>query len=390
MSYDNLYRPDRLFLPQQQLIHTAKELRTPFYLYDEEGIRKSARTVKGSFCWNSGHRPWFPMCVNRSSAVLRILKQEGFGFLIQSAQELRRAIDLGFDSSDFLIHTAAMTYELMELIRMTGAGVIFDSLAQIIRMENELPKLCLLRYHPDKTRNAALFTVNTDKHIAGMSRGQLIEAAKLLRSLGVQSIGLHCHLARNSSRAEYYAAAASELFSLTAELYQVHHIPISHCDIGGGLGVSDMIPNLPGIGVSVREAYRRILPPELRPTLYTELGRFVTARHGILVTSVLEVRERSRNYVILDASSAMLSPRHGEARLSVVGNCSRTGRLAYCVHGCSIGSADRFRDRVLLPKLKPNMLLAIHHTGAYCVPYGAWPLCKEYLYTAEGTIVPIE
>ena len=36
MAYADIYRRDRLFLPQQKLLAFARDVPTPFYLYDED------------------------------------------------------------------------------------------------------------------------------------------------------------------------------------------------------------------------------------------------------------------------------------------------------------------------------------------------------------------
>ena len=394
MPYGNIYRPDQLFLPQQGLLRFAAGAPTPFFLYNEDGIRKTARTIQGSFCWNPGHRPWFPLMANCTPAVLRILREEGFGVLAQSEGELLLARRCGFSGDEILLHTPAMSDSLAALAKELGCGVIFDSPGQIEKMADRLPKRCLLRYHPGKMPNGADFTANTDKNKSGMSSDQIYGAAALLCRLGVEEIGLHCHLAANAQSETYYPAAAALQFSFAVQLQDQLGICISCCDLGGGIGINKPLQNLPRIGTMIREHFRTAFPGSNGPALYTELGRYALGRHGSLVSRVVEVRERSRRYMILDASAAEL-PRlvlhRGNQHISVVGDCTRQGRLVYSVHGCTADSLDRFNDRAVLPEVAPGTLVAIHGVGAY----GESARCRlcmlpdreSYLYTREGLIV---
>ncbi len=398
MAYGNTYRPDRLFLPQQRLLSFAAQIPTPFYLYDEDGIRKSARTVQGSFCWNPKHRPYFPMMANRCPAVLRLLREEGFGVLAQNVEELELAGICGFSGERILLHTPAMCDSVVAVAKRIGCGVIFDAPGQIDKFLDALPKRCLLRYHPDKVSPGSGFTTNTDRHKSGMSLEQIFEAAARLSQLGVKELGLHCHLASNTQQEGYYPAAGGVLFALCEELAE-RGIPISCCDLGGGIGLNnapcELQLNLPRIGARLREKYRMYFPLNTGPSLYTELGRFVLGRHGLLLSRVVEVRERSRRYVILDASIANL-PRLtlniGQQKISVVGNCARENRLVYSVHGCTLDSRDRFNNRVMLPPVKPGDLLALHIAGAYAESMQQnlcmLPECASYLYTTDGRILP--
>lgn len=398
MPYADLYRPDRLFLPQQLLLNRARNIPTPFYLYDEDGIRKSARTLLGSFCWNPGHRAYFPITANCSPAVLRILHELGIGLLARSIPELKLAVTLGLSGQELLFHTPAMTQAAADLVMQSGAGVIFDAPEQIDCFHAGLPARCLLRFHPGKTRTASLFTSATDKHKAGMNREQIFAAAEKLRALGVQELGLHCHLAGSSLSEAYYPAAAAALFRLAEELADRKNIRVSVCDIGGGLGLPAHTEgeqlNLPHIGTLVRDRYREIFSDSFAPAVYTELGRFVLAPHGLLVSRVVEVRERDRHYAVLDASVGNipgLIVHRAAPHISVVGSCSRKDRKVYSVHGCSADSRDRFCDRTMLPLLHPGDLVAIHSAGAYAQA-AQWlssllPPAGGYVYTLDGAIV---
>jgi len=393
MPYGNIHRSDRLFLPQQALARFAAQVPTPFYLYNEEGIRKSAHTINGSFCWNSGHRQWLPLTANATPAVLRIAREEGFGVLVQSESELRFAQHCQFTGDDILLHTSAMTDTLAALAEESGCGIIFDAPCQIHKMEGRLPKRCLLRYHPERLPCASQFTANTDKYKSGMSREQILQAALHLSASGVEEIGLHCHLFANARQESCYLEAADLLFTLVAELRSRCDLRIRCCDLGGGVGIGHPLPNLPHIGAQIRTLYQAAFPNGKGPALYTELGRYALGRHGILVCRVVEVRERSRRHVILDASAPTF-PYQRDFHISVVGNCRREGRLVYAIHGCTPSPHDRFCDRAVLPGIQPGALLAIHDAGAYDESVRS-RLCmlpdrRSYLYTRSHQIVPAD
>ncbi len=393
MPYGNTHRPDRLFLPQQALVRFAAQVPTPFYLYDEDGIRKSARTIKGSFCWNPGHRQWFPLMANATPAVLRILGEEGCGVLVQNSRELRHAQYCHFTGDNILLHTPAMTDSLAAMAMQVGCSVVFDAPCQIDKLSSRLPKRCLLRFRPERCAIGPQFASNTEKYKSGMSREQILDAALRLRTAGVEEIGLQCHLFANTKQDISYLAAADLLFSLAAELRSRYDIHVSCCDLGGGLGIGRPLPNLPHIGSQIRSKYRAAFPEGSGPALYTELGQYALGRHGILVCRAVEVREQSRRHVILDASAPVF-PRQRDFHISVVGNCRRGGRLLYSIHGCTPSPHDRFCDKAVLPEIQPGALLAIHDAGAYHESVGS-RLCmlpdhQSYLYTRTMQILSAE
>ena len=47
------------FLSLDQLQAITQTYPTPFHLYDEKGIRQTARNLKAAFAWNPGFKEYF-------------------------------------------------------------------------------------------------------------------------------------------------------------------------------------------------------------------------------------------------------------------------------------------------------------------------------------------
>ena len=47
------------FVSKEELEKIAENYATPFYLYDEKGIRETARKVMKAFSWNKGFKEFF-------------------------------------------------------------------------------------------------------------------------------------------------------------------------------------------------------------------------------------------------------------------------------------------------------------------------------------------
>ncbi|MGZ7254029.1 diaminopimelate decarboxylase, partial [Streptococcus pyogenes] len=80
----------------------------------------------------------------------------------------------------------------------------------------------------------------------------------------------------------------------------------------GGIGVNykpeQEQNDIVRIGAGVHAKYDEILVPNGLGNLkiYTELGRFMLAPHGHLVTKVLHIKDTYRRYVGVDATAANL------------------------------------------------------------------------------------
>ena len=69
----------------------AAQFPTPFHLYDEAGIRRTARALNAAFAWCDQFKEYFAVKALPNPAILRILKEEGCGVDCSSATELTLA-----------------------------------------------------------------------------------------------------------------------------------------------------------------------------------------------------------------------------------------------------------------------------------------------------------
>ena len=63
------------FVTKEQLEEIVKKYPTPFHLYDEKGIRETARNLKQAFSWNEGFKEYFAVKATPTPAILKILKE---------------------------------------------------------------------------------------------------------------------------------------------------------------------------------------------------------------------------------------------------------------------------------------------------------------------------
>ena len=67
------------FVTKEQLDEIVKQYPTPFHIYDEKGIRETARNLNKAFAWNEGFKEYFAVKATPTPAILKILKEEGCG-----------------------------------------------------------------------------------------------------------------------------------------------------------------------------------------------------------------------------------------------------------------------------------------------------------------------
>ena len=64
------------FTTKEKLEEIVKSYPTPFHIYDEKGIRKTARNLYKAFSWNKGFKEYFAVKATPNPTILKILKEE--------------------------------------------------------------------------------------------------------------------------------------------------------------------------------------------------------------------------------------------------------------------------------------------------------------------------
>jgi diaminopimelate decarboxylase len=73
---------------KEKLMEIIKQYPTPFYIYDEEGIRNNVRKLLKAFSWVPDFKEYFAVKATPNPAILKLLKEEGLGADCSSLLEL--------------------------------------------------------------------------------------------------------------------------------------------------------------------------------------------------------------------------------------------------------------------------------------------------------------
>ncbi len=364
----------------QEMVHTYP---TPFHLYDEKGIRENARALRNAFAWNPGYKEYFAVKATPNPQILKILREEGCGVDCSSLTELMMSDRCGFSGDEIMFSSNDTPAEEFALAAKLGATINLDDITHIDFLKDTIgyiPKKISCRYNPGGS-----FTVgeseegfqvmdNPGQAKYGMTRPQMTEAFQRLKELGAEEFGIHAFLASNTLSNEYYPVLASILFRTAVELKEETGCHITFINLSGGVGVPYR-PEQPAndiavIGEGVRRAYEEILVPAGMGdvSICTELGRFMLAPYGHLVTKVLHFKHTYKEYVGVDACAAnLMRPAMYGAyhHITVMGKENAPCDHMYDVTGALCENNDKFAVDRMLPQIELGDLLVIHDTGAH-------------------------
>ena len=208
----------------------------------------------------------------------------------------------------------------------------------------------------------------------GMTTEQIFEAFKILKAKGAKEFGIHAFLASNTVTNEYYPTLAKVLFEVAVKLQKETGAHIKFINLSGGIGIPykpDQEPNdIKVIGEGVRKVYEEVLVPAGMGdvAIYTELGRFMLAPYGCLVTKAIHEKHTHKEYIGVDACAAnLMRPAMYGAyhHITVMGKEEEPCDHMYDVTGSLCENNDKFAIDRMLPKIDMGDLLVIHDTGAH-------------------------
>ncbi len=360
----------------EEITAIAKQYSTPFYIYDEKGIRENARRLNNAFAWNPGFKEYFAVKACPNPRLMQILREEGFGMDCSSLSELILSEKIGvtgesvmFTSNDTPACEFVKAKELGAVINLDDISHI-DYLAQCAG----LPELVCFRYNPGSLKGGNAIIGNPEEAKYGFTIGQIFEGYQKLKKMGVKRFGLHTMVASNELNPLYFIETAEILFDLVVEIQIELGITFEFINIGGGIGIpykpEDTAVDLEFVGEGIRKAYQERLigkgHPELK--IYMECGRMITGPYGYLVSRILHIKETYKSYIGLDACMAnLMRPALYGAyhHISLPARSEEPCDMVYDVTGSLCENNDKFAIDRELPEAVPGDLVVIHDAGAH-------------------------
>ena len=361
-------------LPDSVFEQAAGQFPTPFFLYDEAGIRAAIRELRDAFSWAPHFMEYFAVKALPNPHILKLFVEEGFGLDCASECELLMADRVGAQGRIMFSANNVPAGEFEHATRL-GAILNLDDIShidQVLAECGQLPETISMRLNPGggfMSDNAIIGKPEESKY--GWTVAQMHEGLKRMKALGVKKFGIHALLASNAQENGYYPALAELLMQTAYDLADASGVAPAFVNLSGGVG----IPYRPeaektdifAVGEGVRKAYEEIFP-EGGVAIKTELGRWMTGPIGWLVTRALHRKDTYKHYIGVDACCAnLMRPAMYGAyhHITVCGKEHLPHDRMYDVVGCLCENNDKFAIDRMLPEITNGDLLVIHDTGAH-------------------------
>lgn len=360
-----------------QIAEIVATFPTPFHIYDEEGIRKTAERLNKAFNWvPGGFRNHFAVKATPNPYILRILQEEGMGADCSSMPELVLAERVGITGEKIMFTSNDTPAEEYQKARELGAVINLDDISHIPFLEEHigLPDLICFRYNPGPLRDGNAIIGKPEEAKYGFTKEQLFKGYRIMKDKGIKRFGLHTMVASNELDPKYFIATADMLFDLAREIAERVGVNLEFVNMGGGIGIpykpEQEEVNLEYVLAGIKKLYEdKIVGTSLEGLrLVMECGRLITGPNGYLVTKVLHIKDTYKKYVGVDATMAnLMRPGMYGAyhHITLLGKEDMPVNELYDITGSLCENNDKFAIDRMLPRVEVGDLMVIHDTGAH-------------------------
>lgn len=385
------------------LVDIAREFGTPFHIYDEAGIVEGGHRLNDALAAVAGFREFFAIKALPNLRILDLLRRElGFGFDCGSIAELKMARRIGAGADDILFSSNNTSREEYAEALDHGGSILNLDDASFVDKPPVMPELICFRYNPGTpdTGNAVIGKPQEAKF--GLRRDQIIGAYIRARDRGARRFGLHTMIVSNEGAYQRVVATVEMLLSLCDEISAATGIRFDFVNIGGGIAIpyrpSDKPFDLEAFAEGTAALFARFRRAQgYQPKLFMECGRLITGPHGVLVTQVLNVMSKYRDYVGVDACmSSLMRPAMYDWAYNHITAIGQDGQEKHGAAGLVdvVGSLcennDKFAKQFPLAPVSEGDYLIIHDTGAHGLAmgfqYNGRLRPKELLLRRDGSV----
>ncbi|MBQ5653990.1 MAG: alanine racemase, partial [Alistipes sp.] len=221
---------------------------TPFYLYDMALLRQTLESVVYE-SKRYGYHLHYAIKANYDDRILQVIREYGLGIDCASGNELKKAIEAGFDPKKIVYAgVGKRDKELKYAIEQEILAINVESLEELFlldKLSGEAGKVTevALRVNPDidpKT-NHCIDTGQADSKF-GISYEEILENAEELKKLqNLKLIGIHLHIGSQIRELHVFENMCNKVNVIVENMERLG-FSFRFVDVGGGLGVNYDVP----------------------------------------------------------------------------------------------------------------------------------------------------
>lgn len=394
-------------------VELAQRFGTPLYVMDETLIRQNCRDyIKAFQSRYANSTISFAGKAFLTTALCRILQQEGMSLDVASGGEIYTALKAGFPVDKLYFHGNFKSDEEIRIALEANVGrIVVDNLHELDRLNAialEMGKKAeiMFRFTPgvDPHTHRLVSTGQEDtKFGINIKNGDALAAVKrALECPGVLLKGIHCHVGSQLLDLDAHLGAIAVMVGFAKQVYDETGIVIEEINTGGGLGITYVEGQVPPkidefaerLITAFETAIKEFGLPN-KPKLIQEPGRSIVGTAGLTLYSVGTVKRVStvedpgyRIYVIIDGGMSdnprpLLYDAVHDAHVANKANVPATQTVTVSGKHCE---TDMLIQKTVIAPVETGDILAVQCTGAYnfCMSSNYNRLCRPAVVLVQN------
>ncbi|KAL3700307.1 hypothetical protein R1sor_018329 [Riccia sorocarpa] len=387
----------------QDIIEKEK-LGSCFYLYSKPQLSRNYQAYEQAL-EGLNSIIGYAIKANNNYKILQHFASLGSGAVLVSGQELKLALEAGFDPTRCVFNgNGKLQNELIFAVE-NGVLVNIDSefdLEHIVKAGSVSGKKAkvLLRINPDVDPQVHPYVATGNKTSKFGIRNEKLEwfLDEIKKHPDeIELVGVHCHLGSTITKVNIFKDAALVMLQ-HIETIRTEGFNLRYLNIGGGLGIDyqhsgAILPTPTDLVDTVRDIVKAN-----GLTLILEPGRSLVGNTSVFVSQVIGVKSNgNKNFIVINGSMSEL------IRPSLYGAYQHielvtpppvgAGVHVFDVVGPVCESADFLGKDRELPTPQEGSWLVVHDAGAYCMAmastYNLRMRPAEYWVTEDGSVAKI-
>ena len=358
-------------------ISRFENLETPFYYYDLALLDQTLETCRSS-AEKFGFHVHYALKANFNEQILHAVRKIGFGADCVSGNEVKKAIEIGFDPEKVVFAGVGKSdKEIIEALNNNIYCFNIESVQElgiINRLAADRGKTAkvAIRINPNVDAHTHQYiTTGLEENKFGVNQWELNSCIEQLNACpNLKLIGIHFHIGSQITNLEVFKSLCVKVNELNS-WFEDHGFQLQILNVGGGFGVDYHTPDENSINdfLSYFAIFNQFLERRNHQEVHFELGRALVAQCGSLISRILYVKNGlKKNFLILDAGmTELMRPALYQAfhKIENISSLANNIHVKYDVVGPICESTDCFGKEVELPESVRGDLIAIRTAGAY-------------------------
>jgi diaminopimelate decarboxylase len=279
------YRDGVLYIGGVSAVELAELYGTPLYVYDAAVVRRQCRRVAAAFS-RLPFRPFYAMKANSNLALLRLIREHGFGCDAVSPGEIFLARAAGFEPDEIWFTCSNVSDADLRAVPDPRIVINVNSMSEVDRcLALELPNPIALRLNPDIGAGHHHDVVTAGGGVKfGIDLAEIETARMLIEDAGRKVVGLHAHIGSGVDDPAPLLEAARRLIEIAGSFSNLRWI-----NFGGGFATAYRPGEIDFDVETYASQLDKVVGDFLRSrslVAISEPGRYLVAGSGTLLTRV--------------------------------------------------------------------------------------------------------